>query len=88
MPNTPHEMTTYTNGPQSPAAIELAEGAKNTWVPTSLGNTVLKVCTYNARTLLGEDRLAELMAQGIGLCETRIKGEHLRILNMDILCTP
>jgi len=63
MPKTPHEKITNTNGPQSPAAIQLVEGAKNPWVSPSLGNTTLNICTYNVRTLLGEDRLVELMSQ-------------------------
>jgi len=44
--------------------------------------------TYNVRTLLGEDRLRELINaleaikwDILGLCETRMKGENFRILN-------
>ena len=79
--------STSTNGPQSPAAINLAEGAKNPWV-TSLGKTTLNICTYNVRTLLGEDRLRELINaleaikwDILGLCETRMKGENFRVPN-------
>jgi len=56
----PLMMITGTNGPQSPTAINLAEGAKNPWV-TSLGKTTLNMCTYNVRTLLSEHRLTELI---------------------------
>jgi len=83
----PLMMIASTNGPQSPAAINLAEGAKNPWV-TSLGKTTLIICTYNVRTLLGEDRLIELVDaleaikwDILGLCETRMKGENFRVLN-------
>ena len=76
-------MITNTNGPQSPAGIQLVEGAKNPSVSPSLGNTTLNICTYNVRTLL-EDRLVELMLQVdnmnwdiIGVCETRMKRENL-----------
>jgi len=48
----------------------------------------LIICTYNVRTLLGEDRLGELINaleaikwDILGLCETRMKGENFRILN-------
>lgn len=67
---------------------QLAEDAKNPWVTPSLEYTTLKVCTYNVCTLLGEDRLTELIAKvenknwdHIGLCERLIRGEHLSILH-------
>jgi len=59
-----------------------------TWVTSSIGNTLLDVSTYNVHTLLGEDRLQELLSQigtlnwdMLGLWETRMKTENSRILN-------
>jgi len=80
-------MTSQSSGPQSPAAIWLAEGAKNLWVTPSLGSRILNICTYNIRTLVGEDKLEELLSQLeqlnwdiIGLSETRIKGTNYTAL--------
>ena len=88
MLQTPYEMITNANCPQPPEAIQLAEGAKNLWGTSSTGNTLLDVCTYNVRTLLGEDRLQKLLSQIgtlnwdiLGLSETRMNGENLHILN-------
>jgi len=80
-------MTSQSSGPQSPAAIQLAEGAKNLWVTPSLGSRILNICAYNVRTLVGEDKLEELFSQLkqfnwdiIGLSETRIKGTNYTTL--------
>ena len=85
MLKTLHEMTSQSSGPQFPAAIQLAEGAKNLWVTPSLGSRILNICTYN--TLVGEDKLEELLSQLvqfnwdiIGLSETRIKGTNYTTL--------
>ena len=85
LPPTPHEMSTNTNGPQSPAAVHSAEGAKNPWATSTLQN--LNICTYNVRTLLGEEKLEEMLNQlegfnwdVMGLSETRIRGEQYKVL--------
>ncbi|XP_041471252.1 craniofacial development protein 2-like [Lytechinus variegatus] len=65
---------------------EGAEGAKNLWARTgSLKGVTL--CTYNVRSLLGEDRLYDLEKELgnitwdiVGLCEVRRRGEHLQQL--------
>jgi len=46
-----HEMNNPNSGPQSLAAIQLAEGAKDLWVNPSLGPCILSICMYNVRTL-------------------------------------
>ena len=60
-----------------------AEGAKNLWVRTG-SLKELTIGTYNARSLLSDDRLLELELELdnikwdiIGLCEVRRKGEAL-----------
>ena len=76
-------MTSQRSGPQSPAAIQLAEGAKNLWITPRLGSRILNICAYNVRTLVGEAKVEELLSQLeqlnrdiIGLSETRIKGTN------------
>jgi len=85
LPPTPHEMSTNANGPQSPAAVHSAEGAKNPWATSSLQN--LNICMYNVRTLLGEEKSEELLNQlegfiwdVMGLSKTRIRGEQYQVL--------
>jgi len=80
-------MHTQRYGPQSPAAVSSAEGGKNLWVTPSVGCLALRICTYNARTLAGEQRLQEFIHQLenfnwdiIGLRDTRIKGKNYTIL--------
>ncbi|XP_063957603.1 craniofacial development protein 2-like [Lytechinus pictus] len=65
---------------------EGAEGAKNLWARTGSLKDVT-ICTYNVRSLLGEDRLCELEKELgnitwdiVGLCEVRRRGEHLQHL--------
>jgi len=58
------DYATHDNGPQAPAVVNLAEGAKNLWVTPSLGTTMyVNVCTYNVGMLCGEGRLHELMTK-------------------------
>jgi len=58
--STLHDMNNQNTGPQSPAAVHSAEGAKNPWVHPSLGSHILNICTYDVRTLVG-DHLDELL---------------------------
>ncbi|XP_041472578.1 uncharacterized protein LOC121421843 [Lytechinus variegatus] len=65
---------------------EGAEGAKNLWARTGSLKDVT-ICTYNVRSLLGEDRLYDLEKELgnitwdiVGLCEVRRRGEHLQQL--------
>ncbi|XP_041461759.1 protein-glucosylgalactosylhydroxylysine glucosidase-like [Lytechinus variegatus] len=70
---------------------EGAEGAKNLWARTGSLKDVT-ICTYNVRSLLGEDRLYELEKELgnviwdiVGLCEVRRRGEHLQQLKSGYL---
>jgi hypothetical protein len=63
---------------------EGAGGAKNLWVNNRSCQKRITVCTYNTRTLLGEDRLTELEKELdlikwdiVGLSEVRRRGEEL-----------
>ena len=77
-------MTKYTKKRPSVPGSREAEGAKNLRVPK------IYICSYNVRSLKGQDRLEELESElsatrfrwsVIGLSETRRKGEHLVQLN-------
>jgi len=75
------------NGPRTPAVVRWAEGAKNPWATFSIWSLALRICTHNVQTLVGEDRLQELLHQLenfnwdiISLSETRVREKNYSTL--------